>query len=88
MDRIPDFVNQPEIFSAVCSELLALAAAEEAEAMRVAQTTPYWSNHPDSVTEHRAAALALRAEVDRLQASARELSSVQAASTMSRGVAP
>jgi len=76
MNRIPDFVNRPEIFSAVCTELLELAAAEEAEAIRVAQHTPYWSQHPRSVTEHRAAAQALRSEVERLRAAARERSSV------------
>lgn len=71
MNRIPEFVNRPEIFSAVCNELLALAAAEEDEAIRVAQHTPYWSQHPRSVIEHRAAAQALRSEVERLQAAAR-----------------
>jgi len=67
MNRIPDLVNRPEIFSAVCTELLALAAAEEDEATRVAQTTPYWSQHPRSVIEHRAAAHVLRSEVERLR---------------------
>jgi hypothetical protein len=80
MNRVPDFVNRPEIFSAVCTELLALAAFEEDEATRVAQHTPYWSQHPHSVTEHRAAAQALRAEVERLQAAARERPSVLEAS--------
>lgn len=71
MNRIPEFVNRPEIFSAVCTELLALATAEEDEAIRVAQGTPYWSQHPRSVIEHRAAAQVLRSEVERLQAAAR-----------------
>jgi hypothetical protein len=76
MNGIPDFVNRPEIFSAVCCELLALASAEDEEATRVAQNTPYWSQHPRSVTEHRAAAHELRSEVDRLQAAARNLRSM------------
>ncbi|GAB7007808.1 hypothetical protein JCM18899A_52840 [Nocardioides sp. AN3] len=80
MNRIPDFVNRPEIFSAVCTELLALAAAEEDEAIQVAQATPYWSQHPRSVTEHRAAAHALRSEVERLRAAARDFSSSHEAS--------
>jgi len=71
MNRFPDFVNRPEILDAVCAELLALAASEENQAIQVAQHTPYWSQHPRSVTEHRAAAQALRAEVERLQAAAR-----------------
>ena len=75
MNRIPEFVNRPEIFSAVCTELLALAAAEEDEALRVAQNTPYWAQHPRSVMEHRAAAMALRSEVERLQAAAQALAS-------------
>ena len=74
MNRIPDFVNRPEIFSAVCTELLALAAAEEDEALRVAQRTPYWSQHPRSVVEHRAAAQVLRSEVERLRAASRNIS--------------
>jgi hypothetical protein len=73
MNNIPEFVNQPEIFSAVCAELLALAASEEDRAIRVAQHTPYWAPHPRSVTTHRAAAQALRAEVDRLQAATLEM---------------
>ena len=73
MKRTPDFVTQPDILAAVCSELLHLAALEEQESLRVAQHTPYWSPHPDSVIEHRAAAQALRADVDRLQAIVRDL---------------
>lgn len=81
MNRFPDLANRPEIFDAVCAELLALAASEEDQASRVAQRTPYWSQHPHSVIEHRAAAQALRAEVERLQAVARQRSSVLAASS-------
>jgi hypothetical protein len=76
MNGIPDFVNRPEIFSAVCTELLALVEAEEHEAIRVAQSTPYWSQHPRSVTEHRAAAQALRSAVERLRAAARDLHAI------------
>lgn len=76
MNRIPDFVNRPEILSAVCTELLALAEAEEHEATRDAQSTPYWSQHPRSVIEHRAAAHAMRSEVERLRAAARDLHAV------------
>jgi hypothetical protein len=83
MNRFPDLVNRPEILDAVCTELLALAASEEDEAIRVAQRTPYWSQHPHSVTEHRAAAQALRAEVERLQAAARETQHVLESSTRS-----
>ena len=47
-------------------ELLRLARVEEDLAADEAARVPYWASCPPSVHGHRAAALALRADADRL----------------------
>jgi hypothetical protein len=46
-------------------ELLRLAAVQEREATAEASRIPYWGHCPSSVTGHRAAAEALRADAQR-----------------------
>jgi len=55
----------------LCRELLRLAKAEEDCTAEEAARTPYWSPCPPSVLAHRAAARALRADAQRLEAEAR-----------------
>jgi hypothetical protein len=48
--------------------LLQLAKGQDDQAASEAAVTPYWAAAPVSVVGHRAAAVALRAEADRLLA--------------------
>ena len=60
-----------DLIAAVCRELHELAKAEEERAAAEAAGTPYWSTCPTSVLAHRAAARALRADAERLEAEIR-----------------
>lgn len=59
----------PEISAATKSRLrkilLELARSEEEMAVVQASAVPYWAAKPESVSGHRAAAAALRAQADR-----------------------
>lgn len=59
-----------EIVTALCRELRRVAKGEEDRAAAEAADTPYWSACPPSVLAHRAAARALRADAERLEAQA------------------
>lgn len=67
MNKVPNLVDRPEVSSAVCAHLLALASIEEEEALRLAQATPYWALRSREAINHTATAEALRAEVERLR---------------------
>lgn len=71
MDRNGEAGRSVELITALCRELVALARHEEDIAAAEASRVPYWSPCPSSVDGHRAAARALRAEVERLQGEAR-----------------
>lgn len=60
--------RSPELLSALCRELVALAKKEEDQAAEEAARTPYWEPCPASVNAHRLAARLLRAEVEALDA--------------------
>ena len=57
----------PDVGTAVCRQLYALARREEEAAAHLAARTPYWSATPPSVEAHRTAARLLRADADRLE---------------------
>jgi hypothetical protein len=57
----------PQITSMLCQRLHELARNEELAAAEEAAHTPYWAPFPDSVVGHRAAARALRDEIQRLE---------------------
>jgi len=58
--------------AALCHELVLLARHEDDVAAREAARVPYWAARPSSVDGHRAAARALRADLERLEAESRE----------------
>ncbi|HEY7043821.1 MAG TPA: hypothetical protein VH419_09155 [Nocardioidaceae bacterium] len=55
-----------DIVAALRNELLELAAQQDALADSEAAKVPYWAPCPPHVEGHRVAALALRADADRL----------------------
>ncbi|HET6986093.1 MAG TPA: hypothetical protein VFI00_05730 [Kribbella sp.] len=57
----------PDVVTALCQQLYALARREEEAAAHEASRTPYWSALPASVEAHRTAARLLRADADRLE---------------------
>lgn len=61
------------LMTALCRELFALAKHEDDVAAEEASRLPYWVPCPPSVVGHRAAARALRAEAQRLEAATRPL---------------
>lgn len=63
-----------DLINALCRELGRLARREEDAAATEAAQIPYWSACPPTVAGHRAAARALWADVERLEAEARGLS--------------
>ena len=73
MNRNGESSRSVELITALCRELVALARHEEDVAAAEASRVPYWAPCPSSVDGHRAAARALRAEVERLQGEARPL---------------
>ena len=60
-----------DIATAICHELIRLARQEEDTAAAEASSTPYWEPCPPSVSGHRQAARALRADAARLESRAR-----------------
>jgi hypothetical protein len=64
--------KSPELMAALCHELVLLARHEDDVAAREAARIPYWAACPPSVDGHRAAARALRADLERLEAESRE----------------
>ncbi len=58
---------RPDVLEAACRLLMDLAREEEDTAAGAAAKVPYWRAWPVSVTEHQAAARALRGEIDRLE---------------------
>jgi hypothetical protein len=56
----------PPVAGALRCVLLRLARDEENQAATEAAAVPYWSASPPSVQGHRAAAVVLRAEADKL----------------------
>jgi hypothetical protein len=65
--------NSDELRAALCHELLVLARREEDAAAAEASALPYWTSCPPSVVGHRAAARALRADLERLEREAHSL---------------
>ncbi len=65
--------GSPDLLAALCRELFALAKHEDDVAAQEASRLPYWEPCPSSVVGHRAAATALRAEAERLEAAMRPL---------------
>jgi len=64
-------VAEPPMLSlAIRRELLRLADLEDATAAQEASAVPYWAPCPSTVLGHRRAAVALRAEADRLSCQA------------------
>lgn len=63
--------KSPELMAALCHELVLLARHEDDVAAREAARVPYWAACPPSIEGHRAAARALRADLDRLEAESR-----------------
>ncbi|MEU4290602.1 hypothetical protein AB0E63_20445 [Kribbella sp. NPDC026596] len=57
----------PDVVTALCQQLYALARREEEAAASLAARTPYWAPSPPSVEAHRTAARLLRADADRLE---------------------
>ncbi len=57
----------PDLVTALCQQLYALARREDEVAAREAARTPYWAPCPPSVEAHRTAARLLRADADRLE---------------------
>jgi proteasome lid subunit RPN8/RPN11 len=64
--------KSPELVAALCHELVLLAKSEEDIAASEASRVPYWSVCPPSVEGHRAAARAIRVNLERLEAEARQ----------------
>lgn len=58
---------KPDLITALCRQLYALAKREEEAAADEAARTPYWASLPASVEAHRSAARMLRADADRLE---------------------
>jgi len=59
-----------DMITALCRELRRVAKAEEDRAAAESAQIPYWSACPQSVLAHRAAARALKADAERLEAEA------------------
>jgi len=57
----------PDVVTALCQQLYALARREEEAAANLAARTPYWAPSPAAVEVHRTAARLLRADADRLE---------------------
>lgn len=57
----------PDVVTALCQQLYALARREENAAADEAARTPYWAATPASVEVHRTAARLLRDDADRLE---------------------
>jgi len=69
-NEVPNEVPDAVVAVALRRELLRLAALEDSLAAAEAARVPYWATCPDSVNGHRAAALALRADAERLVSAA------------------
>jgi len=74
MAEIQSSPKSLELITALCRELVALAKHEDDLAAAEAALTPYWSPCPPTVLGHRAAARALREDLDRFEAQARSWS--------------
>ena len=72
MSIINQSAKSPELMAALCHELVVLARHEDDVAATEAARVPYWAPFPPSVAGHRAAARALRADLQRLEAQCRE----------------
>ncbi len=57
----------PDVATALCRQLYALARREDEAAAHESARTPYWAACPPSVEAHRTAARLLRADADRLE---------------------
>lgn len=65
--------RRTDLIAAVCRELLRLAHVEDDRAAAEAARTPYWMPTPEGVLGHRAAASALRADVERFELLLRDM---------------
>jgi hypothetical protein len=68
MSTNEESAKSPELMAALCHELVLLARHEDDVAAREAARVPYWAACPPSIEGHRAAARALRADLERLDA--------------------